>query len=186
MDGWPKRSATRAQCVRCHNGPLLTNGGFHNIGLSRRGTGAVDVGRAAGEDAAQQVAKQPAAKESGDGFRLKVGEARVDGDNLLSLRDDAVDPPFHLDMKVSEVTASGIDSGQPDLARAELETILREGTKEERAWAISHLLRFAQWDDIWLYVSREEVREIFPTLELPETLRQAWARMLKIEAPVGT
>ena len=49
---------------------------------------------------------------------------------------------------------------------------------------MSHLLRYAQWDDIWTYVTREEVREIFPELELPENLRSAWARMLKIE-PVG-
>ena len=73
-----------------------------------------------------------------------------------------------------------------EITRSELEAILAEGSEEERAWAISHMLRYAQWDDIWLYVSRDEVREIFPSLELPDTLRQAWARMLKIEAPVGT
>jgi hypothetical protein len=73
-----------------------------------------------------------------------------------------------------------------EVTRTELEAILNEGSDSERAWAISHLLRFAQWDDIWLYVTRDQVREIFPTLELPETLRQAWARMLKIEEPVRT
>ncbi len=62
----------------------------------------------------------------------------------------------------------------------------RTGPETERAWAISHMLRYAQWDDIWLYVTRDQVRQIFPSLELPETLRQAWARMLKIEAPVTT
>ena len=67
----------------------------------------------------------------------------------------------------------------------EVRRILLQGTAEQRAWVISHLLRYAQWDDIWTYVSREEVKEVFPTLELPENLRQAWARMLKIEAHVG-
>ncbi len=67
---------------------------------------------------------------------------------------------------------------------AELQAKLR-GTVAERAWVVSHLLRYAQWDDIWAYVSREEVREIFPHLDLPESLRAAWARMLKIEAPVA-
>ena len=62
---------------------------------------------------------------------------------------------------------------------------MKDGSHEERAWVISHLLRFAQWDDIWDYVSREEVREIFPGLELPENLQAAWARMLKVEAPVA-
>ena len=56
---------------------------------------------------------------------------------------------------------------------------------EQRAWVISHLLRYAQWDDIWTYVTRDEVKEIFPTLDLPENLRNAWGRMLKIEAAVG-
>ena len=72
------------------------------------------------------------------------------------------------------------------VTRAELESLLQEGDDSERAWAISHLLRYAQWDDIWLFVSRDEVRDIFANLDLPETLRQAWARMLKIEAPVTT
>ncbi len=61
-----------------------------------------------------------------------------------------------------------------------------EGTDRARsAWAISHLLRYAQWEDIWLYTSRDEVRDIFAELDLPENLRTAWGRMLKVEAPVG-
>jgi hypothetical protein len=63
----------------------------------------------------------------------------------------------------------------------ELKKILSEGKKERRAWAISHLLRYAQWEDIWTHVSREEVREIFGDLDLPDSLRAAWARMLKVE-----
>lgn len=68
---------------------------------------------------------------------------------------------------------------------AELQEILSGNDAKERCWAISHLLRYAQWDDIWQFVTREEVREVFPELDLPETLRQAWGRMLKIEAPVS-
>ena len=67
----------------------------------------------------------------------------------------------------------------------ELRDILRKGTVEQRSWAISNLLRYVQWDDIWNYVSRDEVREIFPSLDLPENLRQAWGRMLKVETAVG-
>ncbi len=67
----------------------------------------------------------------------------------------------------------------------ELKRILADGDREERLWAISNMLRYAQWDDIWLYVSRDEVREVFPALDLPEKLRQALARMLKVETPVG-
>jgi hypothetical protein len=62
---------------------------------------------------------------------------------------------------------------------------LREGPPAKRLWVISHLLRFAQWNDIWSYVTRDEVRDVFAELELPPNLRAAWARMLKIETPVG-
>ena len=72
-----------------------------------------------------------------------------------------------------------------EVSAIELESILSGSDRDQKCWAISHMLRYAQWDDIWTYVSREEVRELFPYLDLPENLRQAWARMLKIETPVG-
>ncbi len=59
-------------------------------------------------------------------------------------------------------------------------SILANGSLEERAWVVSHLLCFAQWDEIWAYVTRDEAREIFPHLELPDGLRAAWGRILKI------
>ena len=93
--------------------------------------------------------------------RQDTGESREDpGESLY----------FFPDQKVSE---------------AQVRWKLEQGSPDERAWVISHLLRFAQWDDIWTYVDRDEVREIFPQLELPENLRAAWARMLKIEVTVG-
>ena len=67
----------------------------------------------------------------------------------------------------------------------ELRHLLRHGTTEQRAWVVSHLLRYAVWDDIWTYVSRDDVRDIFPEIDLPENLRNAWGRILKIEIPVG-
>jgi hypothetical protein len=72
-----------------------------------------------------------------------------------------------------------------DLTESQLRSILVGDDRTRRAWAISHLLRYAQWDDIWTYVTRDEVREIFGELDLPDTLRAAWGRMLKVEAPVG-
>ncbi len=43
------------QCTRCHNGPMFTNFGFHNIGLIqlKRGVRAYDVGRVRGTKEAQ-------------------------------------------------------------------------------------------------------------------------------------
>jgi hypothetical protein len=74
---------------------------------------------------------------------------------------------------------------EEDVTRAELLSILDGDDDERRAWAVSHLLRYAQWDDIWTFVSEDQVRDIFASLDLPENLRVAWARKLKIEAPAG-
>jgi hypothetical protein len=63
----------------------------------------------------------------------------------------------------------------------QLRQVLSQGTEERRAWAISHLLRYADWDDIWVFVDRDQICELFPQLDLPAGLRAAWARILKIE-----
>lgn len=63
----------------------------------------------------------------------------------------------------------------------ELEAMLHGEDREERCYAVSCMLRYAQWEDIWDYVSRDEVRDLFDDLDLPDSLRAAWARMLKIE-----
>ncbi len=74
---------------------------------------------------------------------------------------------------------------EEDVTEAELQEALGKDQSDRRYWAVSNLLRYAQWEDIWTYVSRDEVREIFPHLDLPENLRAAWARMLKIEVSVS-
>jgi cytochrome c peroxidase len=38
----------RTQCLQCHNGPQLTNGGFHNLGTGTFDGPALDFGRALG------------------------------------------------------------------------------------------------------------------------------------------
>lgn len=42
----------RTQCLQCHNGPLLSNGGFHNIGTGVFQGAAMDFGRVFGLQAA--------------------------------------------------------------------------------------------------------------------------------------
>jgi len=63
----------------------------------------------------------------------------------------------------------------------DLRDLLREGAPHRQAWAISHLLRYADWEDIWSFTTREQVRQHFAELDLPPSLRIAWARMLKVE-----
>ena len=37
----------KAKCTNCHNGPMFTNGDFHNLGLPQKGKGEPDKGRSA-------------------------------------------------------------------------------------------------------------------------------------------
>lgn len=74
---------------------------------------------------------------------------------------------------------------EQSVSQQQFERILREGTPAERAWAISHLVRYAVWDDIWHWTTRDEVRALLPQLELSDSLRSALARMLKVDATVG-
>lgn len=71
-----------------------------------------------------------------------------------------------------------------EVTRADLEAILAGDDRKRQAWAISHLLRYAVWDDIWQWTSRDQVRDLFGELDLPANLRSSLARMLKIDAEV--
>jgi hypothetical protein len=71
-----------------------------------------------------------------------------------------------------------------EVSRAELEAILAGEDRSRKAWAISHLLRYAVWDDIWQWTDRDQVRDLFGDLDLPANLRTSLARMLKIDAEV--
>ncbi|MBZ0113045.1 MAG: hypothetical protein K8J08_11330 [Thermoanaerobaculia bacterium] len=74
---------------------------------------------------------------------------------------------------------------EAEVTEAEVRAILDHGPSERRHWVISNLLRYAQWGDIWSYVSRDEVRDCFHDLDLPPNLRAAWGRLLKVEAPTA-
>jgi hypothetical protein len=66
----------------------------------------------------------------------------------------------------------------------ELRRMLSDGPRDARAWAVSRLLLYADWDEIWTFVTRDEVVELFAELDLPEALRAKWAKMLRIaDAP---
>ena len=92
-------------------------------------------------------------------------------------------------MVASGTNPPGTERGEnlyffPDqpVSAQELRLLLSEASAERKAWAISHLLRYADWEDIWSFTTREEVRSLFASLDLPPSLRNAWARMLKVEA----
>jgi hypothetical protein len=95
-------------------------------------------------------------------------------------------------MRTSGTDVSDLDRGEslrfiPErpMTATQLKRLLAEGSPELRAWAVTRLLQYADWEEIWSFVSRDEVRELFTLLDLPPALRTAWARMIGVEEPVA-
>lgn len=61
-----------------------------------------------------------------------------------------------------------------------LRHILRHGTSTEKAWAITRILEYAKWDDIWHYLTLSDIRENLERLQFrrPQD-RELWAYALK-------
>jgi hypothetical protein len=72
-----------------------------------------------------------------------------------------------------------------EMTAEQLRRLLAEGPDDRRAWAVTRLLQYAEWEEIWTFVDREQVAELFPLLELPDALRVAWARVLGLEVPAA-
>ena len=58
--------------------------------------------------------------------------------------------------------------------------LLHEGAPEDKAWLISRILNYARWDDIWRYVTVNDIHEHFDQLHFrrPQD-RDLWAYALE-------
>lgn len=62
----------------------------------------------------------------------------------------------------------------------EIRRILRRGSAEEKAWVISRILEHAKWEDIWRYLSVDDIRENLDRLEFRRAQdRELWAYALE-------
>lgn len=66
-----------------------------------------------------------------------------------------------------------------DLTEDEIRQILRGDNEVEKAWVITRILEYARWDDIWRYLTVDDVRENWPNLRFrwPRD-RELWAYAL--------
>jgi hypothetical protein len=67
-----------------------------------------------------------------------------------------------------------------DLTEEEVRAILRSGDKVEKAWLIARILEYAKWDDIWRYLTVDDVRESFDQLRMKPYQRDLWAFALEV------
>lgn len=67
-----------------------------------------------------------------------------------------------------------------DLTEEQVRDILRSGNDTEKAWVITRILEYARWDDIWRYLTVDDIRQNFERLRFrwPQD-RELWAYALK-------
>ena len=66
-----------------------------------------------------------------------------------------------------------------DISEEEIRRILRHGSLSEKAWVISRILEHAKWDDVWRYLTVDDIRQNFERLHFrrPQD-RELWAYAL--------
>jgi len=67
-----------------------------------------------------------------------------------------------------------------DISDDEVRHILRRGDPIEKAWVITRILEYAKWDDIWRYLTVDDIRQNLEHLRFrrPQD-RELWAYALE-------
>jgi hypothetical protein len=67
-----------------------------------------------------------------------------------------------------------------DLSPQQVQDLLKASSPEDKAWLISRILNYARWDDIWRYVTVNDIRQHFDQLHFrhPQD-RELWAYALE-------
>ena len=66
-----------------------------------------------------------------------------------------------------------------NLSEPEVRKILKEGDEFSRRWLAARILESAKYEDVWKYLSLEEILKIFPSLKLKAPVRNAWEKAFK-------
>lgn len=68
-----------------------------------------------------------------------------------------------------------------DITEEDLRAILRGNNETEKAWAMTRLLEAAKWEDIWRFITLDELKENFDRLRFRfEKDRETWAYAIKL------
>jgi hypothetical protein len=69
-----------------------------------------------------------------------------------------------------------------DLTEADVREILQGDDEGQKSWLVALLLESARYEDIWKYISLDELRGIFPKLQLKPQVQAAWEFALHVWA----
>jgi len=67
-----------------------------------------------------------------------------------------------------------------DLTEERIHAILRGNNEVEKLWLTGRIITHAKFEDIWQYLTLEDIVKVFPKLRLPPKSRQDWQRALNV------
>lgn len=67
-----------------------------------------------------------------------------------------------------------------DLSENQIRTILHGNNEVEKMWLITRIITHAKFDDIWQYLTLEDIVKVFSRLRLPAKAKQDWQRALNV------
>ncbi len=67
-----------------------------------------------------------------------------------------------------------------DVTEDEVHAILKGDNEDQKAWLIGRILEAARWEDIWKYVTVDEVRRYFDRLRMRPFQREIWEYVLEV------
>ncbi|MEM7535182.1 MAG: hypothetical protein AAF639_23600 [Chloroflexota bacterium] len=51
-----------------------------------------------------------------------------------------------------------------DMTNEQINQIIQNGSLREKAWVINRILQYAKWEDIWFYLTPNDIRQVFEHL----------------------
>lgn len=67
-----------------------------------------------------------------------------------------------------------------DLTKDQIHTILHGNNEVEKLWLIARILTHAKFEDIWQYLTLEDIIKVFPQLRLAPKTKQDWQHALNV------
>jgi hypothetical protein len=67
-----------------------------------------------------------------------------------------------------------------NLNEEQINQILHGQNDVEKLWLISRILTHAKFDDIWKYLTAQEIVNVFPKLKLPTKVKRDWERAFNV------
>ena len=67
-----------------------------------------------------------------------------------------------------------------ELTENQIHTILHGTNETEKLWLMTRIITHAKFEDIWQYLTIEDIIKVFPKLRLSPKSKQNWQRALNV------